>query len=35
VLYSALKFLEDEEMVTGYWKKVEVEVVPVDIRFAP
>jgi DNA-binding PadR family transcriptional regulator len=23
VLYSALKFLEDEEMVTGYWKKVE------------
>jgi DNA-binding PadR family transcriptional regulator len=23
VLYSALKFLEDEQMVTGYWKKVE------------
>ena len=23
VLYSALKFLEDNEMVTGYWKKVE------------
>jgi DNA-binding PadR family transcriptional regulator len=23
VLYSALKFLEDQEMVTGYWKKVE------------
>jgi DNA-binding PadR family transcriptional regulator len=23
VLYSALKFLEDEELVTGYWKKVE------------
>ncbi len=23
VLYSALKFLEDEDMVTGYWKKVE------------
>jgi DNA-binding PadR family transcriptional regulator len=23
VLYSALKFLEDQDMVTGYWKKVE------------
>lgn len=23
VLYSALKFLEDEEAITGYWKKVE------------
>jgi DNA-binding PadR family transcriptional regulator len=23
VLYSALKFLEDEEIITGYWKKVE------------
>lgn len=23
VLYSALKFLEDHEMVSGYWKKVE------------
>jgi DNA-binding PadR family transcriptional regulator len=23
VLYSALKFLEDEGMITGYWKKVE------------
>ncbi|MGB3495609.1 MAG: PadR family transcriptional regulator [Elainellaceae cyanobacterium] len=23
VLYSALKFLEDEDAVTGYWKKVE------------
>lgn len=23
VLYSALKFLEDEEVITGYWKKVE------------
>lgn len=23
VLYSALKFLEEEEMITGYWKKVE------------
>lgn len=23
VLYSALKFLEDEDMITGYWKKVE------------
>ncbi len=23
VLYSALKFLEDEGLVTGYWKKVE------------
>jgi DNA-binding PadR family transcriptional regulator len=23
VLYSALKFLEDEAMITGYWKKVE------------
>jgi DNA-binding PadR family transcriptional regulator len=23
VLYSAFKFLEDQEMVTGYWKKVE------------
>jgi len=23
VLYSALKFLEDENVITGYWKKVE------------
>lgn len=23
VLYSALKFLEDEGVITGYWKKVE------------
>jgi len=23
VLYSALKFLEDERVITGYWKKVE------------
>ena len=23
VLYSALKFLEDEAVITGYWKKVE------------
>ena len=23
VLYSALKFLEDEKAITGYWKKVE------------
>lgn len=23
VLYSALKFLEDEEIIAGYWKKVE------------
>jgi DNA-binding PadR family transcriptional regulator len=23
VLYSALKFLEEEEIITGYWKKVE------------
>jgi DNA-binding PadR family transcriptional regulator len=23
VLYSALKFLEDENAITGYWKKVE------------
>jgi len=23
VLYSALKFLEDEEIIEGYWKKVE------------
>jgi DNA-binding PadR family transcriptional regulator len=23
VLYSALKFLEDESVITGYWKKVE------------
>jgi DNA-binding PadR family transcriptional regulator len=23
VLYNALKFLEDEDMITGYWKKVE------------
>jgi DNA-binding PadR family transcriptional regulator len=23
VLYSALKFLEDEEVISGYWKKVE------------
>ncbi len=23
VLYSALKFLEDEDVITGYWKKVE------------
>ncbi len=23
VLYSALKFLEDESAITGYWKKVE------------
>lgn len=23
VLYSALKFLEDEDAITGYWKKVE------------
>ncbi len=23
VLYSALKFLEDEEIIVGYWKKVE------------
>jgi DNA-binding PadR family transcriptional regulator len=23
VLYSALKFLENQDMVTGYWKKVE------------
>jgi DNA-binding PadR family transcriptional regulator len=23
VLYSALKFLEDEGMISGYWKKVE------------
>jgi DNA-binding PadR family transcriptional regulator len=23
VLYSALKFLEDKETITGYWKKVE------------
>lgn len=23
VLYSALKFLEDEQAITGYWKKVE------------
>jgi DNA-binding PadR family transcriptional regulator len=23
VLYNALKFLEDENMITGYWKKVE------------
>ncbi|MBW4552989.1 MAG: PadR family transcriptional regulator [Aphanocapsa sp. GSE-SYN-MK-11-07L] len=23
VLYNALKFLEDEHMITGYWKKVE------------
>ncbi|MGQ9869396.1 PadR family transcriptional regulator [Leptodesmis sp.] len=23
VLYSALKFLEEEDMITGYWKKVE------------
>lgn len=23
VLYSALKFLEDEEAIAGYWKKVE------------
>jgi len=23
VLYSALKFLEDEGLITGYWKKVE------------
>ncbi|OLP17722.1 PadR family transcriptional regulator [Leptolyngbya sp. 'hensonii'] len=23
VLYSALKFLEDEEVIAGYWKKVE------------
>lgn len=23
VLYSALKFLEEEGMITGYWKKVE------------
>lgn len=23
VLYSALKFLEDETIITGYWKKVE------------
>ncbi len=22
VLYSALKFLEEEEMITGYWKKL-------------
>lgn len=23
VLYSALKFLEDEDIIAGYWKKVE------------
>lgn len=23
VLYSALKFLEDEQIISGYWKKVE------------
>lgn len=23
VLYSALRFLEDESVITGYWKKVE------------
>jgi len=23
VLYSALKFLEDSDVITGYWKKVE------------
>ncbi len=23
VLYSALRFLEEEDMITGYWKKVE------------
>ncbi len=23
VLYNALKFLEDENMISGYWKKVE------------
>jgi DNA-binding PadR family transcriptional regulator len=23
VLYNALKFLEDEDVITGYWKKVE------------
>jgi DNA-binding PadR family transcriptional regulator len=23
VLYSALKFLEDEQVISGYWKKVE------------
>jgi DNA-binding PadR family transcriptional regulator len=23
VLYSALKFLEDEDVITGYWRKVE------------
>lgn len=23
VLYSALKFLEEKKMITGYWKKVE------------
>lgn len=23
VLYSALKFLEDEDVIVGYWKKVE------------